>query len=81
MGSLLVVAPQPVPDAVDSCRHGQPTVAAGVWLDCLGATQRALVHQGQVVTRSAYTLGMSYVLPATDLCSPGGSDDDSLEAA
>lgn len=43
--------------------------------------QRALLHQDQVATRSAYTLGMWCVLLATDQCSPGGSDDGTLEAA
>lgn len=81
MGGLLVATPQPTPGAADSCLHEQPTKAASVQLDCLRVTQGARLHQGQEAAGSAYTWGMSCAWLATDLCSPGESDDDSLEAA
>lgn len=81
MGTLLVAIPQSSPVAADSCLHAQPTVAANVQLDWLRVTQGARLHQGQEAAGSAYTWGMLCAWPATDLCSPGGSDDDSLEAA
>lgn len=81
VGSLLVATPQPTPGAADSCLHDQPTAAANVQSDCLRVTQGARLHQGQEAAGTAYTWDMSCVWPATDLCSPGGSDDDSPEAA